>query len=64
MKTAYIDQIRNLDLIGGFFLPNLFDILGVGHGSAFKLDPWVVDEYWLPSVYKHLFFVVNWLILP
>ncbi|KAF8531403.1 hypothetical protein JB92DRAFT_2851839 [Gautieria morchelliformis] len=49
VKTAYIDHLRTLDLIGGYFLPNVFEILGVGRsGNSFKLDPWVVDEYWLP----------------
>ncbi|KAF8580184.1 hypothetical protein K439DRAFT_1357639 [Ramaria rubella] len=49
VKTAYVDQLRSLDLIGSYFLPSIFETLGVGSNrSPFKLDPWVVDEYWLP----------------
>ncbi|KIJ37270.1 hypothetical protein M422DRAFT_33818 [Sphaerobolus stellatus SS14] len=49
VKTAYVEQLRNLDLIGTYFLPNVFDILGVGNRDGpFKLDAWGIDEYWLP----------------
>jgi len=49
VRTAYVDQMRSLDLVGFHLLPNIFEILSVrNRGDAFKLDLWVVDEYWLP----------------
>lgn len=44
--------MRRLDLIGLYFLPNIFGILNVADSNkVFKLDPWVIDEYWLPSMF-------------
>ncbi|GJJ10582.1 hypothetical protein Clacol_004809 [Clathrus columnatus] len=49
VKTAYIDHMRELDLIGLYFLPNVLGILDVASNTqAFKLDHWTTDEYWLP----------------
>jgi len=53
VKSGYIDQLRDLDLVGGHFLPNIFSILGLYAGlpKAFKLDIWAIDEYYLDYAY-------------
>ncbi|CAL1708694.1 unnamed protein product [Somion occarium] len=49
VKSGYIDHLRQLDLISGHFLPEVFSILGLYEGAAkaFKLDIWAVDEFYL-----------------
>ncbi|KAJ7074942.1 hypothetical protein B0H15DRAFT_1027322 [Mycena belliarum] len=49
VKLSYIEQLRSLDVIGTFFIPNLLSLLGVDQGipKAFKLDPWDVEEYFV-----------------
>jgi hypothetical protein len=41
--------MRNLDIIGNIFIPNVFDILGLfsGKKKAFKLDIWAVDDFFI-----------------
>ncbi|KAI0777188.1 hypothetical protein BD413DRAFT_171550 [Trametes elegans] len=49
VKSGYIDQLRDLDLVGGRLLPTIFSLLGLygGIAKAFKLDIWDVDEFYL-----------------
>jgi hypothetical protein len=48
LKNAYIEQLRNLSLVGGSLLPALFSILGVSErGRPFDLSPYSVDEFHL-----------------
>lgn len=41
--------MRRQGLIADYFLPQIFNILGLenGLGKAFKLDMWAVDEFYL-----------------
>jgi heme/copper-type cytochrome/quinol oxidase subunit 2 len=41
--------MKSLDVIGNFFIPNVFDILGLfsGKKKAFKLDIWAVDDFFI-----------------
>jgi len=41
--------LRSLDIIGNFFIPNVFDTLGLfsGKKKAFKLDIWAIDEFFM-----------------
>ncbi|RDX54789.1 hypothetical protein OH76DRAFT_1398200 [Lentinus brumalis] len=49
VKSGYIDQLRDLDLVGSQLLPTVFGILDLYGGMAkvFKLDIWDVDEFYL-----------------
>ncbi|KAI0698055.1 hypothetical protein C8T65DRAFT_661197 [Cerioporus squamosus] len=49
VKSGYIDQLRDLDLVGSQLLPAVFGILDLYGGMAkvFKLDMWDVDEFYL-----------------
>ncbi|KAI0336704.1 hypothetical protein GY45DRAFT_1377084 [Cubamyces sp. BRFM 1775] len=49
VKSGYIDQIRELDLVGSKLLPAVFGLLNLygGMAKAFKLDIWDVDEFYL-----------------
>ncbi|KDQ60057.1 hypothetical protein JAAARDRAFT_32435 [Jaapia argillacea MUCL 33604] len=50
VKSGYIEQLRDLDIIASHFLPSIFEILGL-YGSAraaLKLDIWGVDEFHIP----------------
>lgn len=49
LKTSYIEQLRNEDLISASFLPSIFKVLGVtgARGRPFELAPWAVDEFML-----------------
>lgn len=49
MKSGYIDQLRELDLVGSKLLPAVFGLLNLygGMAKAFKLDIWDVDEFYL-----------------
>ncbi|KAI0824805.1 hypothetical protein BC628DRAFT_1321461 [Trametes gibbosa] len=51
VKSGYIDQIRELDLVSAQLLPTLFGLLGLygGIAKAFKLDIWDIDEFYLDS---------------
>ncbi len=53
MKSGYIDQLRDLDLVGSQLLPTVFGILDLYGGMAkvFKLDIWDVDEFYLECEY-------------
>lgn len=47
VRIGYIEQLRLLDIIPKYFMPNLLGLLGLDRGpsSSIKLDHWVVDEY-------------------
>ncbi|KAI0360435.1 hypothetical protein OH77DRAFT_1418351 [Trametes cingulata] len=49
VKSGYIDQIRDLDLVGARLLPTIFSLLELygGIAKAFKLDMWDIDEFYL-----------------
>ncbi|KAK7059773.1 delta-9 fatty acid desaturase protein [Favolaschia claudopus] len=49
VRLSYIDQLRTLKIIATSFIPNLLGILGVDQGipKAFKLDMWIVEEYFV-----------------
>ncbi|RPD56966.1 hypothetical protein L226DRAFT_615267 [Lentinus tigrinus ALCF2SS1-7] len=49
VKSGYIDQLRDLDLVGAQLLPAIFGLLDLYGGMAkvFKLDIWDVDEFYL-----------------
>ena len=49
VKSGYIDQLRDLDLVGARLLPVVFGILDLygGIAKAFKLEIWDVDEFYL-----------------
>ncbi|KAI0711424.1 hypothetical protein C8Q76DRAFT_677774 [Earliella scabrosa] len=49
VKSGYIDQLRDLDLVGARLLPVVFGILDLygGFAKAFKLEMWDVDEFYL-----------------
>ncbi|KAI8986673.1 hypothetical protein BD414DRAFT_460911 [Trametes punicea] len=48
VKSGYIDQLRDLDLVAGRLLPTVFSLLDLygGMAKAFKLDIWDVDEFY------------------
>ncbi|PFH48098.1 hypothetical protein AMATHDRAFT_66268, partial [Amanita thiersii Skay4041] len=47
VRSSYIEQLRNLDLISKTFMPSMLTLLLLDQGiaKAFKLDMWAVDEY-------------------
>lgn len=49
MKSGYIDQLKDLDLVGSKLLPAVFGLLELygGMPKAFKLELWDVDEFYL-----------------
>ncbi|KAH9887215.1 hypothetical protein C8Q73DRAFT_713250 [Cubamyces lactineus] len=49
VKSGYMDQLRELDLVGSKLLPAVFGLLNLygGMAKAFKLDIWDVDEFYL-----------------
>ncbi|KAF7975675.1 hypothetical protein HWV62_8773 [Athelia sp. TMB] len=49
VRSDYVNQLRNLDLIAARFIPSIFNLLNLCDGAkkAFKLDPWAVDEYYI-----------------
>ena len=53
VKSGYVDQLRELDLVGARLLPTIFTLLDLygGIAKAFKLDIWSIDEYYLDRRY-------------
>jgi hypothetical protein len=49
VRSNYIDQLRNPDVIQTHLVPTLFHILGLYDGwlKSFKLDVWAVDEHYI-----------------
>lgn len=50
--------MRSLNIVSQYFIPNVFDILGLFSGGkqVFKLDVWAVDEFHLESKCIFVFF--------
>lgn len=61
VRSSYFNHMRSMDIISQYFIPNIFDVLGLFSGGkrVFKLDVWAVDEFHLESAYRHLL-VSNW----
>ncbi|KAH7090867.1 hypothetical protein BKA62DRAFT_745446 [Auriculariales sp. MPI-PUGE-AT-0066] len=52
VKSAFMDQLRDLDIIEEYFVPTILGLLGVGPTrKPIKLDMWAVDEFYL-SLYE------------
>jgi hypothetical protein len=49
VRSQYFNQMRSLGIMADFFIPNVFDVLGLfsGKKKAFKLDIWVVDDFFI-----------------
>lgn len=49
VKSGYIEQLRNLDLIAVNFIPLFLALLHLegGLAKAFKLDIWAVNEFYV-----------------
>ncbi|KAF9458921.1 hypothetical protein BDZ94DRAFT_1068633 [Collybia nuda] len=47
VRSSYIEQLRNLDVIASHFIPTLLRLLRLDQGplKAFKLDIWAVNEF-------------------
>jgi len=54
VKSNYIDQLRNHDVVVGHLIPCFLSLLRLDQGSAlevFKLDVWGVDEFYIDCEY-------------
>ncbi|KAH0834818.1 hypothetical protein J3R83DRAFT_10427 [Lanmaoa asiatica] len=51
VRSGYFNHMRSLNIISQYFIPNIFDILGLFSGGkqVFKLDVWTVDEFHLET---------------
>ncbi|KAI9568130.1 hypothetical protein HD554DRAFT_2219143 [Boletus coccyginus] len=51
VRLGYFNHMRSLDIISQYFIPNIFDALGLFSGGkqVFKLDVWAVDEFHLET---------------
>lgn len=49
VRSQYFNQMRSLGIMADFFIPNVFDVLGLfsGKKKAFKLDIWAVDDFFI-----------------
>ncbi|KAG2146336.1 hypothetical protein DEU56DRAFT_932250 [Suillus clintonianus] len=49
VRSQYFNQMRSVGIIANFFIPNVFDVLGLfsGKKKAFKLDIWAVDDFFI-----------------
>ncbi|KAJ8701215.1 hypothetical protein PTI98_000028 [Pleurotus ostreatus] len=70
VRSAYVEQLRELGLVATAFIPHILDILRLTEGvvgRAVKLDVWAVDEFYvqyydarapfsLPLLAAHLYF--------
>jgi hypothetical protein len=47
VRSRYIEQLRNLDIIATHFMPNVLHFLQLDQGplKVYKLDIWAVDEF-------------------
>ncbi|KAF5340217.1 hypothetical protein D9611_007972 [Ephemerocybe angulata] len=50
VKSMYIEQLRNLDIVGSRLLPFIVQILRLDEGlnKAVKVELWAVDEFYVP----------------
>ena len=53
MKIAYINQLRDLEMIASHFLPAAFRMFDLYSGitNAPKLDIWGIEEYYVQRAY-------------
>ncbi|KAG6844999.1 hypothetical protein H0H87_001771 [Tephrocybe sp. NHM501043] len=69
VRSSYIEQLRNLDVVVAYFIPTILTLLHLDQGphKAFKLDIWGVDEFYvdcyeagskftLPILAAHLYY--------
>lgn len=49
VKMAYLDGLREAEVIGNNLLPVIFELLGVStpRRKPLNLSPWAVDEYFI-----------------
>ncbi|KAG6877121.1 hypothetical protein C0993_010124 [Termitomyces sp. T159_Od127] len=47
VRSSYIEQLRNLNVVVAYFIPTILTLLRLDQGphKAFKLDIWAVDEF-------------------
>ena len=58
VKSNYIEQLRNHDMVVGHFVPCFLSLLRLDQGSllkVFKLDVWGVDEFFIDCQYSFPF---------
>ena len=50
VKSMYIEQLRNLDLVALRLLPSIIHLLRLDEGlnRAVKVETWAVDEFYIP----------------
>ncbi|KAJ2912917.1 hypothetical protein MD484_g7503, partial [Candolleomyces efflorescens] len=58
VKSMYIEQLRNLDLVGSRLLPAIIHLLRLDGGlnKAVKVELCAVDEFYVSSLAAHLYF--------
>lgn len=50
VKNNYLEQLRNLEIVGSSLLPNILFMLNITGGrNQFKLDAWEINEFYIPS---------------
>ena len=61
VRSGYFSHMRSLAIIAQYFIPNIFDVLGLFSGGkqVFKLDVWAVDEFHLESMYRFVLFRIG-----
>lgn len=53
IRSAYLDQLRRLDLIPSTFLPSIFSLLSIGDRSrSFDASPYAVDEFYVDCKFQ------------
>ena len=58
VKSNYIEQLRNHDMVVGHLIPCFLSLLRLDQGSllkVFKLDVWGVDEFYIDRQYSSPF---------
>ncbi|KAG5352362.1 hypothetical protein C0989_002683 [Termitomyces sp. Mn162] len=47
VRSSYIEQLRNINVVVAYFIPTILSLLRLDQGphKAFKLDIWAVDEF-------------------
>ena len=62
VKSNYIEQLRNHDMVVGHLIPCLLSLLRLDQGSllkVFKLDVWGVDEFYIDCQYSSPFIFMS-----
>lgn len=57
IKSAYIDQLRNANLVSTGFIPTVLALLDVAESGTrpFDLTPWAVDQFIIERESSFLF---------